>query len=393
MGTTYYFVMEKPTTNRVDALVATFLQKGLTASERDELKEALKDEQLRNYFRACYQLWDEPTFVRDNRRASKVFRQVWHRINAKPKNLPQAPRKSLYSLSLAQTVAATIAAFVVGATACYALLAGQPTPANPPAKHKITVPLGSQSAIELPDGTRVKLNAGSQLEYSTRYNAANREVWLTGEAYFEVAKHQASTFVVHAHHVLIKAFGTEFNVKAYADEEVVQTTLVNGAVRVEAQGTANKPAKQVDLLPNQMLTVQREVAAPTHTTTELPGAASAPSPTPPQATPISPKTQGLSTQTVNTLLYTSWKDDRWVIQGEPMEGLVQKLQRRYGIEIQICDEALKHYTFSGILEDETVEQVLEIMKTVAPIEYTMHKKQVSLRMNQHQQKAFDEQMN
>lgn len=97
----------------------------------------------------------------------------------------------------------------------------------------LTTPRGGQYRLVLPDGTRVWLNAASSLYYPTAFTGSEREVVLKGEAYFEVAKHQTQPFRLKVDDVSVVVLGTHFNVMAYQNEKVIQTTLVEGAVRLE----------------------------------------------------------------------------------------------------------------------------------------------------------------
>ena len=99
----------------------------------------------------------------------------------------------------------------------------------------------------LPDGTVVWLNAGSRIEYKIPDNKPVREVTMEGEAYFNVSKDPDHPFTVNAGEMIIKAYGTAFNVKAYPDEKAVETTLVEGSVSVEIE---NKPSNKTMLRPN-----------------------------------------------------------------------------------------------------------------------------------------------
>ena len=106
--------------------------------------------------------------------------------------------------------------------------------------NEIKAPLGARSEIRLNDGTEVMLNAGSSIKYRSDYNLLNRDLVLEGEAYFKVAKNMNLPLVVNAGNINIKATGTEFNVKAYSDEGIIETTLVNGEVEISQKGNNDK---------------------------------------------------------------------------------------------------------------------------------------------------------
>ena len=105
---------------------------------------------------------------------------------------------------------------------------------------EIKAPLGARSEIRLNDGTEVMLNAGSSIKYSSDYNLNNRNLVLEGEAYFKVAREPPLPLVVNAGNIDIKATGTEFNVKAYSDDGMIETTLVVGEVEISSKGKNNK---------------------------------------------------------------------------------------------------------------------------------------------------------
>ena len=120
----------------------------------------------------------------------------------------------------------------------------------------VSTPKGGQYQVNLPDGTKVWLNAASSLSYPAVFTGAERKVSLTGEAYFEVAKvHPAKTFKVSAAKQTVEVLGTHFNINSYSDEPAVKTTLLEGSVKVSAIASGDiflKPGQQAVLLENQL---------------------------------------------------------------------------------------------------------------------------------------------
>ena len=94
------------------------------------------------------------------------------------------------------------------------------------------MPYGQQSSLQLPDGTHVYVNAGSQLSFPAVFSGEKREVYLTGEAFFDVHKDKEHPFIVNTPDIEIMVTGTEFNVSSYSDDNFTQTVLVEGAVSV-----------------------------------------------------------------------------------------------------------------------------------------------------------------
>lgn len=114
--------------------------------------------------------------------------------------------------------------------------------------YKLVTSKGEKSYLQLPDGTKVWLNSCTTLEYAENYGHSNRNIYLDGEAYFEVAKNKDLPFVVKANGIDVKAIGTAFNVSAYMEDSQLTTTLFNGKVAV--QPTLTK--QEVLLEPNQV---------------------------------------------------------------------------------------------------------------------------------------------
>lgn len=236
-------------------------------------------------------------------------------------------------------------------------------------------PMGNMSKITLPDGSEIWLNAGSKIKYATNFNVEDRYVNLKGEAYFHVSTNKEKPFIVNASGIEVKATGTRFNVKAYADEEIIETTLEEGIISVK--NTNNEKSKEVFLKPNEKITVFKKSASTSNQKqTEL------------QTnlkddftnTPIAILKIELASS-VETPVYTSWKDNEWIIQNEKLESLAIKLGRRYDVSIQLIDEKVKNYSYTGTLKDETLEQVLEVISLTSPIMYKLEKKKVSLWYN------------
>jgi transmembrane sensor len=244
------------------------------------------------------------------------------------------------------------------------------------------VPLGSKSLVTLSDGTKVWLNAGSRLRYPLLFGKKTREVYLEGEGYFDVAHDKNKRFLVKTSEITIKVFGTQFNVKAYPEENKIFTTLVKGSVAIEAN-SGDKP--ETYLKPNQTAVFDKSIQK------KVPKA--------------EPKTQQSTEKTLsqtdevivspekNTEVVTSWKDSRWIIEGETLEQLAIKLGRRYNVKIIFANAGLKDYKFSGTLTDETFEQVLKIIQLSAPIEFILDHKTVTIKEDKLYKVKYDNMIN
>lgn len=241
------------------------------------------------------------------------------------------------------------------------------------------VPYGSKSEVTLPDGSRVWINSGSRLRYSQNFNHSDRQVTLEGEAYFDVAKNAQKPFLVNTTGITVKVIGTAFNVKAYPDEKSIETTVERGLVQVFSNSSGIKSYEKVFLRPKQKATyLKGQLSLENQNTPVL-------KTTDNKVKQEIIKTSPLIVHTdVVTKYSTSWKDTRWIIEREELQDLAIKIERRYNVKVDFADTKLKKFVFSGILDDESLEQVLEVIKMSAPINYSLNQKKITLYEN----KAF-----
>ena len=384
-------------------LTSKFLNEGLTIQEQIVLQQLLKDSGNKEYFKKMYAIWYTSNCVIADEDVEQALQKVLFRINSINQQQFEEQIAVRHHFPFWR-VAAVIAVLAGGAFLYYAINTGKPVrnlyshldteksviPAATLPVNKVTVPLGSRSTVELPDGTTVTLNAGSCLQYAASFGEDSREIILEGEGYFKVARNEAIPFIVKAQDVTIRALGTEFNVTAYPEEKIVRTTLVKGSVSIRENGH-HAGVKELILKPQQTVTIKYEAELPSDLESTL-------KPSNKNHVVLKHADEAekndvlLEESAKKALMYTSWKDARWVIESEPLEELAVKLQRRYNAHIIIMDNDLKQYPFSGILTDETLEQVLEIMKSTVPINYTVKQKTVWLKIDPQQYEVFDKLM-
>jgi len=229
--------------------------------------------------------------------------------------------------------------------------------------------MGSRAITTLPDGSKVWLNSGSKLFYDGNYNNTVRQVKLIGEAYFSVVTNPQKPFVVKAGNLNIKALGTKFNVKAYPEDPSIVTTLERGIVVIEGKDNTNKsftvtmkPKETVTYFKNEESVFAKESSEKNHSI------ASEREPDPSLITiPIK------KVEEVKTELFTSWKDQRWVIEKQKLGELAKDFERRYNIRIHFSSDTIKQFHFSGSFENETIEQIMVIMRHTIPLKYNIEK--------------------
>ncbi|MBS0032019.1 FecR domain-containing protein [Chitinophaga sp. 22321] len=207
---------------------------------------------------------------------------------------------------------------------------------------------GERRQFRLSDGSIVHMNASSRLAFDL--NTRSREIWLEGEAYFEVAKDAARPFVVHAATLNIHALGTAFNVKAYPGEGRCETTLLEGAVEVYLDKT---PAHRVRLRPYEKVAYDNNnaIASPEKIL---------------EIKPVISKTvmaKAVALPAIDsTVSETAWVSNRLQFESLNFEQLATLLERWYGVQITFRNNNVKKYVFSGSFASETVTQALQALQ-------------------------------
>jgi ferric-dicitrate binding protein FerR (iron transport regulator) len=232
---------------------------------------------------------------------------------------------------------------------------------------QVYVKPGSKSKIILPDGTVVRLNGSSRLSYSNNFNKSIREVNLEGEAYFDVTKDAKHPFIVHTSNIDIKVLGTLFNVKSYAQDPTIETTLLRGSIEVYDKNDASAP--KVILRPNEKLVFTKKanekITAPNKSVVNpikniSPDENISISNIPPNK-PDSMKEE------------TSWVYNKLVIDDDDFTKMAEKMERWYGVKIEIQSPQLQQYHFKGIFENETIEQALNALQLTVKFKYIINK--------------------
>jgi transmembrane sensor len=237
--------------------------------------------------------------------------------------------------------------------------------------YTIAAPAGSRSEVTLPDGSKVWLNAGSQIKFSKNFETDKREIQLAGEAYFDVMKKENMPFVVQTHEIKINVLGTAFNVRAYPGEKFVEATVERGLVTVERQVDGTSRGRKVVLKHNQQARFDnvRPIDLPT---AEMDSKAEA------MVSPELGKTQGkiYVDEKVETAKFTSWIENILVFDSEPLESLTKTLERRHSVSIEILDENLKNRQYTGIFEKENIEQALKALQYAGKFYYSIDKDKI-----------------
>lgn len=186
----------------------------------------------------------------------------------------------------------------------------------------ISCTFGDKSSIVLPDSSRVWLNSGSTLTFNSDFKNGGRNVELEGEAFFSVAKDKNQPFRVKTSELDIEVLGTEFNVKAYGEENIVSTTLVEGSVKISSK------EQSLVIKPNQKLVFDKG------------------------------KKKMIVQQLSDTSIDTEWKNGRFAFRNESLAELAPKLERWFDVDIVFTDEKVKDRRFTGVLQRESILEAI-----------------------------------
>ena len=286
-------------------------------------------------------------------------------------------RRPVY-LQILKIAAIVIPVFLLGGILSYIILENRQKPENL-TYTEIRAPFGARTEIVLPDGSTVWLNAGSKIKYMNVFNRDNREIQLNGEAYFKVAKNADLPFDVKTGDLDIQALGTEFNVKSYDDEDIIETTLVEGKIAIH-QG---RRRKNVYLEPHQQaLYVKYNNNLSVKDLKILK-----------EAKPeVLNSRKGVIyiAEKVDPQPIVAWKDNRLILKGEELSNLAIKLERKYDVKFIFGSDKLKGFRFSGTLENETLTQVLDVISLSAPLGYKLQGKTVLIFENKQRTEQFND---
>lgn len=204
---------------------------------------------------------------------------------------------------------------------------------NQPIFNTLIVPYGKRSEIVLSDGSKVWLNSGSRLIFPAQFLSDKREVYLEGEAIFEVVHHQKQPFIVTSEHHEVEVLGTVFNISNYKEDPSIYTVLQSGSIQINVKKDKLFNAEHhLKITPGTLATFDRNQ-------------------------------RDITTETVATEPYFSWREGVFIFKNDALKSIMKKISRYYNVEIVINDQNLANETFSGHLDvKENIEHVLQTIK-------------------------------
>lgn len=205
----------------------------------------------------------------------------------------------------------------------------------------LKVPYGKRFQVVLSDGTKVDLNAGTSLKYPIKFmEGKNRQVFLEGEAYFDVVEDIDHPFVVNANDVNVRVLGTKFNISSYPEDSTINTVLIEGSVSLYDKDISYSPETSTLLEPGYQASWDKN----RHII-------------------------NIDEADINT--HTAWINGRIIFRHIPFNDVIKKLERQYNITIINNNEALGKDFITASFDIETIEQVFGYINEIHPIEYTI----------------------
>lgn len=353
-------------------LLTKELTEGLTSAEKQELDLLLQQNPLhRKQSVLIKEYWNSnKTEYKAN---AANFKKILDAISVAEQSVndnsdPNNEKEPFKLWPMLKYVAAVL---VLGTTLCLWYLSANPSKDTALAsnwQNKITAPRMKERLV-LPDGTIVTLNSGTSFKYPLSFGGKNREVYLNGEAFFEVHKDREHPFIIHTNKMNVRVLGTAFNIKSYDNESRSETSLIHGSIEVTLNDRLSDP---ITLKPNDKLIVQNNL--PAQKETNIPNGRQI------LTDAVKGPQYSLTNITYNpridsAAIETLWLKNKLVFNNEDFETIAAEMERWYGIQIVFKDEELKKRTFTAPFERETPTEAL---KTLQFIDYFHYKRKGSV---------------
>lgn len=225
---------------------------------------------------------------------------------------------------------------------------------------------GARTKILLPDGSNVWLNSGSKLEYNKNFSRNIREVYLTGEAFFDVVRNSSSPFVIHTAKIDVRVLGTRFNVKAYENDATTETSLIRGSVEIFLK---SKPSEKYLLKPNEKLVVQNNSVAMAIKDKEKLNF---------KETPVIEIKELTYLKGSQVDVETSWMNNILSFEDESFLDVSHKMERWYDVSFEFNNKKWQKQYLSGSFENETLEQAMTALKYSNGFDYIIEDNKVTI---------------
>jgi len=307
-----------------ERLISRYLNSACNADEQKHLLEWInQSKKNKKHYLSIKDTWDA-SLKKDDISDTELLNFY--------KNQASRNNNSLKNIRLWRWAAGIAAVLAIGLM--FAVLSRQPLDSGSNLV-TYTVPLGSRSQVVLADGTIVDLNSGSKLQYPTNFNPKNREVSLSGEAFFNVTPDKSNPFIVKTSDFDITVTGTKFNVCTYDDNNFSSAALLEGKITLSAPNI-----KPLELKPGEKIELNRDKRELSYT-------------------PVDEKAE------------TAWINGQFIFNKIAFPELIKRLERWYDVRLNYNSKEFKSMLYTGSFKNqETIWQVLDALRMTSPIEYS-----------------------
>ena len=313
----------------IDILIIRYLSDDICPEERKVLESWVKEQDTNHtYFQQMKNMWEitNPALDPDSISVSQALKQVHKLAGIKsPKEQFFTYWQRIAAILILPLIATfLIILFYTSATQEYKQIVYQ----------EISAPYGSRLHINLPDGSIVYLNSGGKLIFPTIFKAGERNVYLNGEAYFEVESDKSNPFVVHTNAIDVKATGTIFNVEGYDNDTLYAVTMMSGKVQV----SIDKKHETIDITKGERVS-------------------------------YNVKKHNYTVEDVDPYKWCAWKDGNLIFRDEPLINVLKKIGQVYNAEIIVQDTALSKHLYRATFKNESLDDILRLIKKTVPLSY------------------------
>jgi ferric-dicitrate binding protein FerR (iron transport regulator) len=196
---------------------------------------------------------------------------------------------------------------------------------------------GERTTVTLPDGTTVRLNSKSQLDYKQDFGLKDRQVSFNGEGFFDVAHNVEKTFVVNTHFINVQVLGTKFNLYTYENKDQIEMALVKGHVKVT---TNQQPYQTADVQPNQKIVFEK-------------------------------KTGRMQIVDTDNQLETAWMSHDLVFHAEPLQTVLDCIGRKFGVTIKTDKLFNLNDTYTGMFDETNIREIMQILSIHYGFDYQL----------------------
>jgi transmembrane sensor len=325
--------MKKTGQDIIIQVITKYLGSEVTEKESAYLEKWINSSDInKSYFLQLKNIWEasDKKINLSDISTEKALKKVLDRITAKDRN----PGFWFYW----QRIAAVLFLPLLLAGFLWFKLSSNKIHSSEAIYNEVYAAFGTRSALKLADGSQVWLNSGSSLRYPDKFYDKERVVYLKGEAYFEVHSDKSKPFIVQTQNLNVIATGTKFNVMAFKNDHLAEVTLVEGKVTIDEPNAKGSPVIISELKPNEHLEYDA----------------------------VSGKSK---LEVEDVYKYIAWKDGKLIFRNEPLSEVVKEISKLYNVEIELQGSKLQEYRYRATFQDETLSEILKLLKISAPINY------------------------